>query len=90
MDAGAKVRPTPQELQTLGEAFGREWSYFERAPDKPVICEGLSAGYDNASLQQQTSDGFMSRRVLLPRSLPTGEYFSTFALTARITVYLMF
>lgn len=81
IDAGVKVRPTPKELQALGNAFGEEWSYFERAPDKIVIFEAISAGCDNPFFHAGLPTDVRSHRVLLPGGLPEGEYFSTLALT---------
>ncbi|KAK7051609.1 hypothetical protein VNI00_004588 [Paramarasmius palmivorus] len=41
LDAGIKMRPTPQDLKELGPAFEHRWkTYFENAPDKPVIWVG--------------------------------------------------
>lgn len=35
LDSGAKLRPTPEELEELGPEFGKYWdSYFKNAPDK--------------------------------------------------------
>ncbi|KAJ7649961.1 GMC oxidoreductase-domain-containing protein [Roridomyces roridus] len=46
LDAGAKLRPTAKELQELGPAFENRWkTYFENAPDKPIIWIGPVSAY---------------------------------------------
>uniref|UniRef100_A0A0W0FAC3 Alcohol oxidase-like protein n=1 Tax=Moniliophthora roreri TaxID=221103 RepID=A0A0W0FAC3_MONRR len=41
LDAGIKMRPTAEDLKELGPEFEHRWkSYFENAPDKPVIWVG--------------------------------------------------
>ena len=45
IDVGVKARPTKAELAMLGEDFKREWPYFERAPDKSVMLNGMISGY---------------------------------------------
>ncbi|KAJ6574745.1 GMC oxidoreductase-domain-containing protein [Mycena capillaripes] len=46
LDAGGKLRPTAAELEELGPEFEARWkSYFENAPDKPVIWVGPLAAY---------------------------------------------
>ncbi|KAK7471925.1 hypothetical protein VKT23_000027 [Stygiomarasmius scandens] len=41
MDAGIKMRPTAEDLKELGPVFEHRWkTYFENAPDKPVIWVG--------------------------------------------------
>jgi hypothetical protein len=46
LDAGIKMRPTPQDLKELGPAFEHRWkTYFENAPDKPVIWVGAVSWY---------------------------------------------
>ena len=44
IDAGIKMRPTPAELKAMGKPFEERWkTYFENAPDKPVIWIGAVA-----------------------------------------------
>ncbi|KAJ7158537.1 GMC oxidoreductase-domain-containing protein [Mycena filopes] len=46
LDAGIKFRPNAEELKELGPDFASRWeTYFEHAPDKPVIWCGVSAGF---------------------------------------------
>ncbi|KAJ6624000.1 GMC oxidoreductase-domain-containing protein [Mycena sp. CBHHK59/15] len=46
LDAGAKLRPTADELKELGPAFENRWkTYFEKAHDKPVIWVGPVSAY---------------------------------------------
>ncbi|QRV98993.1 GMC oxidoreductase [Ceratobasidium sp. AG-Ba] len=46
IDAGSKLRPTPEELKEIGPEFGAVWKeYFERAPDKPVMLQALISGF---------------------------------------------
>ncbi|KAJ7455242.1 GMC oxidoreductase-domain-containing protein [Mycena galericulata] len=46
LDAGAKLRPTTKDLQELGPEFETRWkTYFEHAPDKPVIWIGPVSAY---------------------------------------------
>ncbi|KAJ7170886.1 GMC oxidoreductase-domain-containing protein [Mycena crocata] len=41
LDAGIKLRPNAADLQELGPEFSARWeTYFEHAPDKPVIWIG--------------------------------------------------
>ncbi|THU98253.1 hypothetical protein K435DRAFT_838252, partial [Dendrothele bispora CBS 962.96] len=41
VDAGIKMRPTEEDLKELGPEFEHRWkTYFENAPDKPVIYVG--------------------------------------------------
>ena len=41
IDAGVKIRPTPEELEAWGPEFRKRWeSYFAPAPDKPVLWMG--------------------------------------------------
>ncbi|THU99672.1 alcohol oxidase [Dendrothele bispora CBS 962.96] len=42
LDAGIKMRPTEEDLKELGPDFEHRWkTYFENAPDKPVIWVGV-------------------------------------------------
>ncbi|KAI9453455.1 alcohol oxidase-like protein [Lactarius psammicola] len=44
IDAGIKWRPKPSEVAELGPEFQEYWdSYFANAPDKPVLCMGISS-----------------------------------------------
>ncbi|KAI5836369.1 alcohol oxidase-like protein [Schizophyllum commune Tattone D] len=46
IDAGIKMRPTPAELKAMGKPFEERWkTYFENAPDKPVIWIGAVAAF---------------------------------------------
>lgn len=46
IDAGSKMRPTAEELKQIGPEFGKVWkSYFEGAPDKPVMLQALLNGF---------------------------------------------
>ncbi|KAA8917356.1 hypothetical protein TRICI_000495 [Trichomonascus ciferrii] len=46
IDAGVKLRPTPDELETMGEAFKQGWKdYFEDKPDKPVMHYSIISGF---------------------------------------------
>jgi len=46
LDAGGKLRPNAEELKDLGPEFEARWkSYFENAPDKPVIWVGPVATF---------------------------------------------
>ncbi|KIL67122.1 GMC oxidoreductase [Amanita muscaria Koide BX008] len=46
IDAGVKMRPSPDELHEFGKEFEAVWrEYFEPAPDKPVIVTGPLTGY---------------------------------------------
>ncbi|KAG6919177.1 hypothetical protein DXG01_008475 [Tephrocybe rancida] len=46
LDAGVKLRPNAEDLKELGPAFESRWkSYFENAPDKPVVWLGTFAAY---------------------------------------------
>ncbi|KDN42051.1 hypothetical protein RSAG8_07096, partial [Rhizoctonia solani AG-8 WAC10335] len=46
IDAGSKLRPTPEELEEIGPAFAPIWkSYFEPRPDKPVMLQALVQGW---------------------------------------------
>ncbi|KDQ62486.1 alcohol oxidase [Jaapia argillacea MUCL 33604] len=41
LDAGIKLRPSPEELKQIGPDFEPRWKeYFENAPDKPVMWMG--------------------------------------------------
>jgi len=45
-NAGLKVRPTEADLAELGPTFQNRWkTYFENAPDKPLLYLGLFAAY---------------------------------------------
>ncbi|KAF8627739.1 hypothetical protein AX15_004265 [Amanita polypyramis BW_CC] len=45
IDAGIKMRPSPEELHELGPEFNRLWQeYFIPAPDKPVALLGVFGG----------------------------------------------
>ncbi|EJD41712.1 hypothetical protein AURDEDRAFT_115327 [Auricularia subglabra TFB-10046 SS5] len=41
IDVGAKLRPTAEDLRTLGDAMNKEWPYFEKAQDKPLLFHGV-------------------------------------------------
>ncbi|KAJ7096509.1 GMC oxidoreductase-domain-containing protein [Mycena belliarum] len=46
IDAGIKLRPTAEDLKELGPAFEARWkTYFEHAPDRPVIWIGPVSAY---------------------------------------------
>ncbi|EPQ54594.1 alcohol oxidase-like protein [Gloeophyllum trabeum ATCC 11539] len=60
LDAGIKLRPTPEELKDIGPEFEETWKeYFEKAPDKPVLWIGA-----------------VSMFVGEPSSVPPRKYFS--------------
>ncbi|KAJ4481989.1 hypothetical protein J3R30DRAFT_3851336 [Lentinula aciculospora] len=45
VDAGIKLRPTPDDLKELGPPFKQLWNdYFVSAPDKPVMILAISHG----------------------------------------------
>ncbi|KAB5588488.1 hypothetical protein CTheo_8072 [Ceratobasidium theobromae] len=45
-DAGSKLRPTAEELKSMGPAFNELWKrYFEPAPDKPVFVQTIVNGF---------------------------------------------
>ncbi|KAF5359173.1 hypothetical protein D9756_003510 [Leucocoprinus leucothites] len=46
MDAGVKLRPTAEDLESIGPSFTKRWnSYFANAPDKPVMLMSSIAAY---------------------------------------------
>ncbi|CAE6393443.1 unnamed protein product [Rhizoctonia solani] len=46
IDAGSKLRPTPNELKEMGPAFASVWKkYFEPNPDKPVMLQAILGGW---------------------------------------------
>ncbi|KAF8071781.1 GMC oxidoreductase-domain-containing protein [Lyophyllum atratum] len=46
LDAGIKIRPNAEDLKEIGRDFEARWkSYFENAPDKPVMWIGTLAAY---------------------------------------------
>lgn len=46
IDAGIKIRPNREDLKEIGPEFETRWkSYFENAPDKPVMWMGTLAAY---------------------------------------------
>ncbi|KAG9121765.1 hypothetical protein FRC07_002142 [Ceratobasidium sp. 392] len=46
IDAGSKLRPTPEELKEMGPEFNQVWKgYFEPNPDKPVMLQAVIGGY---------------------------------------------
>lgn len=46
IDAGIKIRPTEEEVLTIGPAFARKWKeFFVDAPDKPILWLGPMAMY---------------------------------------------
>lgn len=63
IDAGVKIRPTPEELKEMGPEFNKLWeSYFANKPDKPVMFSSVVAGaYADHTL------------------LPPGKYFTMFS-----------
>lgn len=49
IDAGAKLNPSPAELQNMGADFQKVWKdFFEKKPDKPMMTLALSALYVSA------------------------------------------
>ena len=45
IDAGFKIRPTEEELKTMGPEFNELWNrYFKDKPDKPVMFGSIVAG----------------------------------------------
>ncbi|RXW15046.1 hypothetical protein EST38_g10804 [Candolleomyces aberdarensis] len=45
IDAGCKLRPSLEDVQTMGPAFEKRWKdFFESLPDKPVVFAGKFAG----------------------------------------------
>ncbi|KAJ4465377.1 GMC oxidoreductase-domain-containing protein [Lentinula edodes] len=48
VDAGVKLRPTPEELEELGPSFRKIWQeFYVGAPDKPVACLVPTAGLEH-------------------------------------------
>ncbi|KAG9100669.1 hypothetical protein FS749_013716 [Ceratobasidium sp. UAMH 11750] len=46
IDAGSKLRPTPEELKEMGPEFNQVWKdYFEPNPDKPVMLQSVVSGF---------------------------------------------
>lgn len=46
IDAAGKLRPSPEELATIGPEFRDRWeTYFKDVPDKPVIWFGAVSEY---------------------------------------------
>lgn len=46
IEAGVKIRPTPEELSQMGKAFQDGYkSYFEHKPDKPVMHYSVICGF---------------------------------------------
>ncbi|KXN86051.1 Alcohol oxidase [Leucoagaricus sp. SymC.cos] len=45
MDAGIRLRPTAEDLKSIGPSFTARWnSYFANAPDKPIMLMASIAG----------------------------------------------
>ncbi|KAG9086545.1 hypothetical protein FS749_003573 [Ceratobasidium sp. UAMH 11750] len=45
IDAGSKIRPTPEELEMLGPEFNEFWNEeFKLKPDKPLILQAIANG----------------------------------------------
>ncbi|KAJ7583061.1 GMC oxidoreductase-domain-containing protein [Mycena floridula] len=45
IDAGFKIRPTPEELKEMGPEFNALWdTYFKDKPDKPVMFGSIVSG----------------------------------------------
>jgi len=46
IEAGGKIRPTAEELKTMGPVFQKRWEeFFAKSPDKPVLFLACSAGF---------------------------------------------
>ncbi|KAG9097489.1 hypothetical protein FRC06_007496, partial [Ceratobasidium sp. 370] len=46
IDAGSKLRPTPEDLKEMGPEFNQVWKdYFEPNPDKPVMLQSVISGF---------------------------------------------
>ncbi|XP_006459482.1 hypothetical protein AGABI2DRAFT_191450 [Agaricus bisporus var. bisporus H97] len=46
VDAGIRIRPTVDDLKTIGPSFTKRWNdYFANAPDKPIMMMVIVAGY---------------------------------------------
>ncbi|KAJ3554310.1 hypothetical protein NP233_g12447 [Leucocoprinus birnbaumii] len=46
VDAGIRLRPTAEDLETIGPSFTERWnSYFANSPDKPIMLLASGAGY---------------------------------------------
>ena len=55
VDAGIKMRPTNEELQSMSPEFSHRWStYFANAPDKPVMLAIPFAGCVHLILNNPT------------------------------------
>ena len=51
IDAAGKLRPSPEELATIGPEFRERWeTYFKDVPDKPVIWFGAVSEYVSFAL----------------------------------------
>ena len=45
-DAGIKIRPNAEDLQTIMPEFEERWkTYFANSPDKPITILGILALY---------------------------------------------
>lgn len=48
VDTGIKIRPTEEEVQSMGPEFAKVWrDYFVNKPDKPLMWIGIFSTYDN-------------------------------------------
>jgi len=46
VDAGIKMRPTEEEVQSMGPEFAKVWKdYFVNKPDKPLMWVGIFSTY---------------------------------------------
>ena len=46
-DTGIKMRPTEEEVQSMGPEFAKVWGdYFVNKPDKPLMWVGIFSTYD--------------------------------------------
>lgn len=45
VEAGGKLRPSPQDLDAFGPDFRKRWDeFYAKYPDKPVLFIACSAG----------------------------------------------
>ncbi|KIY52673.1 alcohol oxidase [Fistulina hepatica ATCC 64428] len=69
IDAGFKIRPTPEELKEMGPEFNELWDrYFKDKPDKPVMFGSIVSGAIHISSPDPYQapffdSGFMNNRA---------------------------
>jgi alcohol oxidase len=55
VDTGIKMRPTEEEVQSMGPEFAKVWrDYFADKPDKPLMWVGIFSTYDILKSHQKS------------------------------------